>query len=124
MQPCDRLTAKEVQVAMLVWEGQTNREIAHVIGTTEQVIKNYLRNTFDKLGVWSRLELALYVAAHGGARWRDPLAQSDTAASSEGIPHPFSPPSDHLVSARIDSTDQKSAKSAYRPKVSPRLISA
>ncbi len=74
MQPCDRLTAKEIQVAMLVWEGQTNREIANVIGTTEQVIKNYLRNTFDKLGVWSRLELALYVAAHGGAHWHDPTA--------------------------------------------------
>src|SRR5580658_10142401 len=74
MQPCDRLTAKEIQVAMLVWEGQTNREIASVIGTTEQVIKNYLRNTFDKLGVWSRLELALYVAAHGGVAWRKPAA--------------------------------------------------
>jgi DNA-binding NarL/FixJ family response regulator len=72
MQPCDRLTGKEVQVASLVWEGLTNREIAQVIGTTEQVVKNYLRNTFDKLGVWSRLELALYVAGHGGARWREP----------------------------------------------------
>ena len=69
MQPRDRLTAKEMQVASLVWEGRTNREIAMVIGTTEQVVKNYLRNTFDKLGVWSRLELALYVASHGGAEW-------------------------------------------------------
>lgn len=67
MHPCDRLTNKEVQVAVLVWEGLTNREIANLIGTTEQVVKNYLRNTFDKLGVWSRLELALYVASHGGA---------------------------------------------------------
>jgi len=39
------------------------------LGTTEQVIKNYLRTAFDKLGVWSRLELALYVASHGGADW-------------------------------------------------------
>jgi len=69
MQPRDRLTDKEVQVATLVWEGLTNREIARIIGTTEQVVKNYLRNTFDKLGVWSRLELALYVASHGGAQW-------------------------------------------------------
>lgn len=69
MQPRDRLTAKEVQVATLVWQGLTNREIANLIGTTEQVVKNYLRNTFDKLGVWSRLELALYVAGHGGAAW-------------------------------------------------------
>ncbi len=49
----------------------TNREIARTIGTTEQVVKNYLRNTFDKLGVWSRLELAIYVAAHGGATWQE-----------------------------------------------------
>jgi DNA-binding NarL/FixJ family response regulator len=62
-----------MQVAALVWEGLTNREIAKTIGTTEQVVKNYLRNTFDKLGVWSRLELAIYVAAHGGARWQEGL---------------------------------------------------
>jgi len=69
MQPRERLTAKEMQVALLVWQGLTNREIALAIGTTEQVVKNYLRNTFDKLGVWSRLELALYVASHGGTKW-------------------------------------------------------
>lgn len=73
MQPCDQLTGKETQVANLVWQGFTNREIADNIGTTEQVVKNYLRSTFDKLGVWSRLELALYVASHGGAQWRAPL---------------------------------------------------
>jgi DNA-binding NarL/FixJ family response regulator len=73
MQPCDRLTPKEIRVAVLVWEGLTNREIAKILGTTEQVIKNYLRNTFDKLGVWSRLELALYVANHGGAAWKGPV---------------------------------------------------
>jgi DNA-binding NarL/FixJ family response regulator len=75
MQPCDRLTPKEVRVARLVWEGLTNREIAAMVGTTEQVVKNYLRNTFDKLGVWSRLELALYVASHGGTEWKRASAQ-------------------------------------------------
>jgi DNA-binding NarL/FixJ family response regulator len=73
VQPCDQLTGKETQVATLVWQGFTNREIAANIGTTEQVVKNYLRSTFDKLGVWSRLELALYVASHGGAEWRSGL---------------------------------------------------
>lgn len=70
MQPRDRLTVKEIQIATLVWEGLTNREVARVVGTTEQVVKNYLRAIFDKLGVWSRLELALYVANHGGIEWR------------------------------------------------------
>ena len=69
MQPRDRLTTKEIQVASLVWQGLTNKDIAAVLGTSEQVVKNYLRTTFDKLGVWTRLELALYVAGHGGANW-------------------------------------------------------
>jgi DNA-binding CsgD family transcriptional regulator len=73
MQPRDRLTAKEIQVATLVWQGLTNKDIAGVLRTSEQVVKNYLRTAFDKLGVWTRLELALYVAAHGGARWYEQL---------------------------------------------------
>ena len=71
MTPRERLTPKETQVATLVWEGLTNREISRLMGTTEQVIKNHLRSTFDKLGVWSRLELAMYVASHGGKNWLD-----------------------------------------------------
>jgi DNA-binding NarL/FixJ family response regulator len=90
MPPCDRLTVKEAQVAGLVWAGLTNREIAVAIGTTEQVVKNYLRNTFDKLGVWSRLELALYFAGHGGAEWNDhsrtpAVADSPTATGSSSL---------------------------------------
>lgn len=69
MTPCERLTPKEIQVATLVWQGLTNREIGRIVGTSEQVIKNHLRSTFDKLGVWSRLELAMYVASHGGSKW-------------------------------------------------------
>jgi DNA-binding NarL/FixJ family response regulator len=69
MMPRERLTTKEAQVAGLVWQGLTNREIGKIMGTTEQVIKNHLRSTFDKLGVWSRLELAMYVASHGGRSW-------------------------------------------------------
>lgn len=81
MQPRNRLTPREIEVAALVWEGMTNREIGQNIGTTEQVVKNYLRVIFDKLGVWSRLELALYIGNHGGEGWRQqaltqPLAES------------------------------------------------
>jgi DNA-binding NarL/FixJ family response regulator len=76
MMPREQLTPKEVQVATLVWEGLTNREISKIMGTTEQVIKNHLRSTFDKLGVWSRLELAMYVAGHGGKNWVDESSSS------------------------------------------------
>lgn len=124
MQPCDRVTAKETQVAMLVWEGQTNREIANVIGTTEQVIKNYLRNTFDKLGVWSRLELALYVAAHGGAHWRDPADLPPHRAPLAGeISHSLQPTAQHTPHG-VDKHDQGSPRLPRKLKVLPGLISA
>ncbi len=85
MQPRNRLTPREIEVAALVWEGMTNREIGQSIGTTEQVVKNYLRVIFDKLGVWSRLELALYIANHGGEGWRQQAA-ADTSAESHPRP--------------------------------------
>jgi len=108
MQPCDRLTAKEVQVAMLVWEGQTNREIGNVVGTTEQVIKNYLRNTFDKLGVWSRLELALYVAAHGGIHWRASIAvPPHPPILTAEAPH-SSQPTTQPATAHVNANDHRS----------------
>jgi DNA-binding CsgD family transcriptional regulator len=84
MQPRDRLTAKEVQVATLVWQGLTNKDVALVLRTSEQVVKNYLRTTFDKLGVWTRLELALYVAGHGGANWHLQLGNGLLSPSVPG----------------------------------------
>ena len=66
MTPCKSLSPRESQISILVWEGLTNREIGKIVGTSEQVIKNRLRSAFDKLGVWTRLELAMYVASHGG----------------------------------------------------------
>jgi hypothetical protein len=47
-----------------VTQGMKNKEIALRVGTTEQVVKNYLRKVYDKLGVADRLELALYCLNH------------------------------------------------------------
>jgi DNA-binding NarL/FixJ family response regulator len=85
MTPSERLTPREIQIAQLVWEGLTNREIGKIIGTSEQVIKNHLRSTFDKLGVWSRLELAMYVASHGGKSWSAESAAASGIASDRQI---------------------------------------
>lgn len=59
-----RLTEKELLIISGVTQGMKNKEIAHEIGTTEQVVKNYLRKVYDKLGVSDRLELALYCMHH------------------------------------------------------------
>jgi DNA-binding NarL/FixJ family response regulator len=55
-----QLTPKEALIVSCVTQGMKNKEIAARVGTTEQVIKNYLRKVYDKLGVADRLELALY----------------------------------------------------------------
>jgi len=59
-----RLSAKEHAIIYCITQGKRNKEIATQIGTTEQVIKNYLRKIYDKLGVSDRLELALYCLHH------------------------------------------------------------
>lgn len=60
----DRLTPKELRIVALIVQGFKNKEIATQLGTTEQVVKNYLRNVYDKIGVSDRLELALFTIHH------------------------------------------------------------
>lgn len=60
----DRLTPKEMKIVALIIQGCKNKEIALRLGTTEQVIKNYLRSVYDKTGVSDRLELALFTIHH------------------------------------------------------------
>jgi DNA-binding NarL/FixJ family response regulator len=59
-----QLTPKESLIVSCVTQGMKNKEIALRVGTTEQVVKNYLRKVYDKLGVADRLELALYCLNH------------------------------------------------------------
>jgi two-component system nitrate/nitrite response regulator NarL len=51
-------------IITFITQGKRNKEIAYELGTTEQVIKNYLRKLYEKLGVSDRLELALYCLHH------------------------------------------------------------
>ena len=55
--------AREQRVIELVAQGLKNSEVAESIGTTEHVVKNYLRAIYDKLGLWNRVELALWYEA-------------------------------------------------------------
>ena len=54
---------RERRVIELVAKGLKNREVADAIGTTEYVVKNYLRVIYDKLALWNRVELALWYEA-------------------------------------------------------------
>jgi DNA-binding NarL/FixJ family response regulator len=59
-----KLSEKELTIIACITRGMRNKEIASQVGTTEQVVKNYLRKIYDKLGVSDRLELALYCMHH------------------------------------------------------------
>jgi DNA-binding NarL/FixJ family response regulator len=87
MSPREELNSREIRVATMVWEGKTNPEIALLLETSEQVVKNRLRSVLDKLGVRSRLELALYVASHGGAKWERSLQLGDQSTTGESAVH-------------------------------------
>ena len=60
----DKLSERELQIVGLVVQGCKNRKIAEEIGTSEQVVKNYLRAVYDKTGASDRLELALFTLHH------------------------------------------------------------
>lgn len=58
----DRLTAQERRVALLVYEGATNREAAAALVVTEKTIEFHLSKAYKKLGVRSRTELVRLLA--------------------------------------------------------------
>lgn len=61
------LTPREEDVVRLVEEGMTNRQIAEELQLSEHTIRNNIFRIFDKLGVSTRVELALY-ASHSTKR--------------------------------------------------------
>jgi len=77
------LTPKESLIVSCVTQGMKNKEIALRVGTTEQVVKNYLRKVYDKLGVADRLELALYCLNH---RVVEGTAPAKPVAPTNGLP--------------------------------------
>lgn len=58
------LTPRELEVVSAIVAGYTNRDIAQKFTISEQTVKHHLTNIFDKLGVSSRLELALFAVNH------------------------------------------------------------
>jgi DNA-binding NarL/FixJ family response regulator len=55
------LSRREREVAELVAEGFSNREISAQLGLSQHTIKNYLFHIYEKLGMSSRVDLVLYI---------------------------------------------------------------
>ncbi len=54
------LTPRELEVISAVVAGYANKEIAEYFKISEDTVKHHLSNIFDKVGVSTRLELALF----------------------------------------------------------------
>ena len=59
------LTPRELEIVAAVVAGYANREIAQYFKISEDTVKHHLSNIFDKLGVSTRLELALFAVNQG-----------------------------------------------------------
>lgn len=55
-----RLSRRQWRVVELVAQGLKNREIAEELGIGEYVVRNYVSKIYQKIGVSSRVELALW----------------------------------------------------------------
>ena len=53
------LTTREIEIISAIKEGNSNREIASKLAISEETVKRHLSNIYAKLGVSSRLELAV-----------------------------------------------------------------
>ncbi len=58
------LTVRELDVVRLIAQGLTNKEIAQECSIADGTVKRRLKKIFDKVGVWNRLELALFAINH------------------------------------------------------------
>jgi len=58
------LTPRELEVVTCIVEGCSNKDVAKQFVISEETVKRHLSNIFDKTGVSTRLELALFAIAH------------------------------------------------------------
>lgn len=61
-EPSQGLTPREIEIADLLASGLGNKEIAKRLGVSVTTVRSHLSSTYEKLGVDSRVGLALYAA--------------------------------------------------------------
>lgn len=59
-----RLTRREMDIVTAVAAGESNKDIARRFSLSEDTVKHHVSHVFDKLGVFSRLELAVFAINH------------------------------------------------------------
>lgn len=59
----DEMTGREREIASLLAEGQTNRQIADKLYISEGTVKNYISSIYDKTGIHDRVKLVVALSS-------------------------------------------------------------
>ncbi len=78
------LTPREREIFALVAGGCSNKDAAQQLKLSVETIKHHITSIFDKIGVSSRLELALFAAAHGLIE-TSPAGPLDTESARQAL---------------------------------------
>lgn len=61
----DELTAREMQMLVLMTKGMTVKEIARALLVSEKTVRNHMSNMYHKLNVYDRSQVVLYAVRKG-----------------------------------------------------------
>ena len=68
--PATSLTTRETEVAALIAEGLTNRQIGERLVISERTVDNHVQRILNKLGATNRAQIAARISANGSASHR------------------------------------------------------
>ena len=63
-EPMGKLTRREQEVALLIAQGFTNRQVSRWLGISERTAGNHVGRILSKLGLRSRAQIAIWVSEH------------------------------------------------------------
>jgi DNA-binding NarL/FixJ family response regulator len=75
-EPYQPLSSREMQILKYLTQGNSNKEIALILGISHQTVKNHVTSVLRKLGVDDRTQAALYALRQGWVRLNQPDTDS------------------------------------------------
>ncbi|HNB85165.1 MAG TPA: helix-turn-helix transcriptional regulator [Anaerolineales bacterium] len=79
----NKLSPREIEVVDHVLQGKSNKQIAFQLGITERTVEFHLKNVYTKLGIGSRMELAVKLWKSADDEVKASLRESTVAESVE-----------------------------------------
>ena len=84
----EKLSARELEILLLVAHGMSNRQISHALRLAEATVKRHLANLYPKIGVNSRSEATRKALSEGWISARDLTREQGHEPSTFGSPAP------------------------------------